>query len=230
MNIDLKDLRLYIFSGHTCGVFEKDLYEKAYKSWKEVWQQTFLELKGVSQIYSDGFSKQDKIVAIFYKDTCISFAGLRGYDFSISASKEDSIFASWDNQSFERLTRDGSKILVCSNLGVHKDYRGRIGEDTSLKLLNIYLSVKVLLDEDYNAMAGTTRFNKGVNTAAFSNGATFLNRAEMHGVDVDLVCFYKKEILANLADLQQSLGEELWDLRVDYTKPETTKRKLLRVA
>ncbi len=212
-----KSLRFYVFSGRGTQPIEHVLYNKCYRTWKTLWQETFFELEGTRDIFSDAFTRQDKICGIFYEDQCIAVAALREYDFSIETTKDDSIFSSWDPTSFALLTKDGPKVMVCSNLAVDSNFRGDALPHFSLKSLAIYLCTQLMLDSDCHSMAGTTRSNRGVNKAAFNNGAHFIKRSEMHGVAVDLVAFYKSELAISTFYQERSLSRSIWDQRTDFT-------------
>lgn len=223
--MNLTDMKLYLFSGRAAYGPERNMYEKCYQMWKTIWQQTFLELKGHKEIFSDAFTRQDKICALFRDQECIAVAGLRSYEFSVQSSNDDSIFSSWDKESFETLTKNGPRVLVCSNLAVHPDFRGEVLPGFSLKNLITYFSVKELLVSDCDAMAGTARCNRGANKAAYANGAHFIKRAQMHGVEVDLVAFYKTELENKLL---HSTSNFIWDNRIDLTEAVPDRR--LKVA
>lgn len=217
--MNLKNLEVYIFSGGAIEESNRDIYEECYLAWKEVWQLTLLELDGTEKIFSDAFSRQDKLCAIFEENKCISFVGLRAYDFSLRTSREDSIFEAWDEESLKTLLAQGKKVLCCSNLGVRSGYRGEISPGLTLKALNIFLAVQVLLESQCQVMAGTTRADRGVNRAAFSNGAHYIKTSQMHGVEVDLVCFYKEE-LAKDKSIKNYFARQLWNSRIDLAASE----------
>jgi hypothetical protein len=230
MNFSISNLNLYVFAGRSDQAEIKSIYEEVYSKWKSIWKSTFLELDGTAELHSDSFTRQDKIVAVFYKNECVSFAGLRSYNLDLSASVEDSIFSAWPHSCLKQLSSEGKNVLVCSNLGVNPAFRGPLKMGASLKNLNIYACVRILLEDGFDAMAGTTRFNKGVHTAAYSNGAVLLGKSTMHGVAVDLVGFYRKQIEKNIDQLNQLYGEQIWNSRVDYTKQFKINRQILEVA
>lgn len=223
--MNLKDLQLYVFSGRGHLEQEQHYYEKCYETWKNIWKQTFLELDGNDKLYSDNFTRQDKILGLFYKDVCVAVAGLRTSNFLFKNSEDDSIFSSWNMDAIAKLIKEGSRVMVCSNLAVHPDYRGEISYGLTLKNLITYLATKQFLESDCDSMAGTARVNRGANKVAYSNGAHLIQKSEMHGVEVDLVAFYKSELINRVGDLK---GDSIWNKRIDFT--EVKFNKTLRVA
>lgn len=218
--MDLKNIQLYVFSGKGISPQERYLYEKCYDMWKSVWKKTFLELDGSDELYSDNFTRQDKIFALFHGATAIAVATLRICDFTLNNSMEDSIFSSWSQEAINILTIKGPRVLVCSNLAVHPDYRGAIAKGIMLKNLITYLSAKELIESDCDAMSGTARVNRGANKAAYANGAHLVSKSKMHGVEVDLVAFYKDELISKLKDEDSNL---IWNNRIDFITNNTVR-------
>ena len=217
MKIKLNELECIVFSG-TGGGVSVEILDEVYKTWKLVWQKAFLELDGVDKIHSDGFTRQTKIAAILHKGKCVSLAAFRETDFTYQYEKEDSLLSSWDEESYSKLVSDGKKVSICSYLSVHPDYRGEIAPEVTLKLIMVHLCARVLLDSPCDVMTGTMRCNRGTDKSAYSAGATFIKKASMHSVDVDLVGFYKKNINSNLKEYTHEWCEKLWAERMDYTK------------
>lgn len=215
--VSLDDLKFVIFSGTGENAPMSTLTE-AYRTWKLVWSKAFLELDGNGQIFSDGFTRQTKIGAIFYKDICVSLAAFREADFNYIFQREDSLLNSWDDDAYKILTSDGKRVSICSYLSVHPEFRGFINTDVTFKLIMVHLCARVLLDSSCDVMTGTMRCNRGTDKSAYSAGATFIKKASMHNVEVDLVGFYKKHILANLKNYTHPWAEVVWANRIDYTK------------
>lgn len=215
IKLNLKDIQLYVFSGRgLLNSQEQFFYEKCYEMWKSVWKKTFLELDGSDELYSDNFTRQDKICAFFYRDTCIAMAAYRHVDFNIQNTKEDSIFSAWDDESIKSMTSEGSHVFVCSNFAVHPDFRKEISPGISLKHLLVYISNREFIASDCHVMAGATRCNKGVNTAALSKGANYIKTSTMHKVNVDLVVVKRSSVENTFNDFT---GNYIWNNRIDFT-------------
>ena len=229
MKIELRDLQFYLLNGSEAPHEYMKIYDETYQTWRQVWEQAFLELNGNKVLYSDGFTRQTKIGAIFYRDRCVSLIALRECDFSFLSHKQDPLLSSWDTESFEKLVKDGSKVAICSYLSVHPDFRGEIAPGISLKLLISFMSVRTLLDSDCDVMTGTTRCNRGTDKAAYSTGATFLKKSSMHGVEVDLIAIYRRHVQANLSKFSHLWAEALWSNRIDLL-PKTLRTPAKKAA
>ncbi len=229
MEINLKDLRFYVFSGQGVPAGFEEIYEKTYHMWKQVWSKTITELSSNSSqtLFSDGFTRQTKIAAIFVGDQCAAMTASREMDFTLSAQREDSLLAAWDSEAHELLMKDGPRVSIGSYLSVAPDFRGEIAPGMTLKLLSVYMITHCLLDSDCDVMTGTMRCNRGTDKSAYSAGAEFIKKSKMYGVDVDLVGFFKKDIQKNYAEMTHLWSETLWQNRVDLInfKPQIQKEQ-----
>lgn len=214
MKLALEDLKYVVFPGSTIEPIEAA--NAVYRTWKLVWSKAFLELDGNGQVFSDGFTRQTKIGAVFYKDICVSLSAFREVNFSSPFQSEDSLLSAWDPEAFRILLSDGPKVSICSYLSVHPEFRGEVAPGVTLKLITTYLCAKMLVNSDCNVMTGTMRCNRGTDKSAYASGATFIKKSVMHDVEVDLVGFYKKHILANQGQYQHLWAEKLWNERTDY--------------
>jgi hypothetical protein len=218
--LSLQDLQYYLLSG--AGVPEESLpiYEETYRVWKMIWSQTLREVDNVSEIPCDGFTRQTKIGALFYKDRCIAMTTCHEVDFKFSSHRDDSLLAAWDEEAFRLLTKDGTKVSICSYLSVHPDFRGEVAPGIVLKHLATYLIVKVFLNSDCDVMTGTMRVSRGTDKSAYGAGATFLKRSSMHGEEADLVAFYRSHIENSGTRYQHLWAERLWNQKIDLLEKE----------
>ena len=206
MQLELKDLKYYLIPGEGVDSAYAPLYTEAYRMWREVWSQTFLELDGSAQIFSDDFTRQSLIGAIFFKDQCVAMSVHHEVNFEYLAAREDSYFKAWPKEAMAELVRNGKDVLICSHLTVASAFRGEVIPGLSLKNLTMAMSVRLLLDSEFSVMTGTMRNNRGAQRTAYATGATpIMANAQMHGVDVDLVGWYKDEVLKNT-----NLNDHLW--------------------
>ena len=227
-NIELKDLRYYIIPGEGVPKEHWGLYSEAYRMWRAVWSKTFQELDGADSITSDNFTRQDWIGAIFHFDRCVAMSVHHDANFNLPAAAEDSYFEAWTPEALSQLTRDGKNVLICSHLTVDPEYRGEIADALTLKNLTMALSVRLLLQSDYDVMTGTMRNNRGAQRTAYATGATpIMANAQMHGVDVDLVGWYRNEVLVNPNMNDHIWTESLWNTHVEVSlqRPSTQSNK-----
>jgi hypothetical protein len=221
-----EDLRYYLLPSKA-QTRHIELYEQAYKTWKATWAEARTELGVTTDLPSDGFTRQTRIGAVYYGNTCIALSGFNELNFAFSASRQDSLLSSWSEQDFERLLVDGKDIMIGGYLTVAKEFRGVLHDGQKLKDIMVALCVRTLLDSGCDVMTGTMRCNRGTEKSAYASGATFISKGKMYGVEVDIVGFFKKNILNNFETFKNDWAEHLWASRVDLSSPEI---KHLRIA
>lgn len=192
----VKSYSLEIIPVKNTPLIQKDRYIAAYKMWKTIWSSTLLELEGLQHLPSDDFTRQDHIAAIFEGPICRAITLHRIVDLSNISHRDDSYFKVWPPEAIQALQRDSSSVLICSYLAVDPDARSRkLG--FSLKDLMVSINSRFLIESPASVFAGITRNDRGMNTTCENLGATVLSsNLSLHGVEVDLVAFYKKEITA----------------------------------
>lgn len=202
---------LYILTQQDQNSFLSKYYDLAYKCWHEVWLSTLQELDGISKVNSDDFLKQKYISAIFNEnDECVGLALFNELNFDRSASRNDSYFNAWDNESIKTLCKDSPHVLVASYVTVNPKYRGQ-QEGFYVKDIIAELGVLLLKNiSNSSVMSGTMRNNRGMNKVAIKTGATLIKSdVSFHGVLVDLVGFYKKDFISGI-QTQSILSLSLW--------------------
>ena len=213
MKIRLDGLQYVLFPPENPQTDWRPLYEESFKFWQDSWSKTFEELEGNGRVYSDDFCRQNQIGAVTFEGKCVALGLFHELDFTLATSRSDSNFQAWPDQAIQKLIADGPRILVGSNLVVHPDYRGDVGNGLKLKDLMLGLMVKTLLATGCDAMSGTARVNRGVDEVAVRYGGTPVSEnVKYHGVDVQLIAFYRRRVekLALFSDIGV---ENLWRTR-----------------
>ena len=192
--MQLRDLVYHLIPGENPSSRAKGIYEAAYRCWSRVWSATFRELDGSPLLFSDDFTRQSQIGAIMSGDRCLAMALLHWVDFSLPTARADSCFKIWSEESIVALTQDGPSILAGTYLGVDPEFRGDLGGGMFLKDLVLGLVIKSLLESGADALAGTMRCNRGMDRSAYEHGATPIQKGVLHGVEVELVAFYRRKL------------------------------------
>jgi hypothetical protein len=162
---------------------------EAYACWRSVWETTLRELDNADRVFSDDFTRQDELGALFYADRCVGLTGYRWVDLSLPGYRDDSYFKVWPRTALETALGHGSRICVGSNLTVLPQWRGAL-EGYSVKEILMTLAVRRFLASDADAMLGTMRNDRGMNHLVYRLGARpVLQNVSHHGVQVDLVTF-----------------------------------------
>lgn len=173
------------------GPADVPLLSEAYRCWSEVWQQTLDELDELKHVPSDDFSRQDQIGALFHDWECIGMTSFRWVDLSSAIGQDDSYFAVWPRDSVDAMCAAGARVCIGSNLTVAAPWRHASGP--SVKELLLTLAVDRFLQSDADAMAGTMRNDRGMNTLGYRLGFQPLAHDVIHhGVTVDLVAYYRR--------------------------------------
>lgn len=207
-------------------------YEKIYSCWRDVWTEAFSELNVKKDMYSDAFTRQDYIGAIFHEEQCIAMSFFRWVDANLSTLKDDSYFSNWNESHISSLCSKGKKVIICSYFTVHQNVR-RDSLGFSAKDLMCGLLVETFLHSKADCMTGAVRINKGVNSLVERWGATPIaqNIPSNNNALVDLVGFYKDDILKNNFHEYKPIVQNLWHERLvipqktehnKYTEPTRT--------
>lgn len=190
-----------------------EFYDKSYECWHSVWYQTLKELDGIQKLYSDEFTRREYICSIFNENECVGLILFHKLNFAREASWSDSYFSAWPKKALQKLCSDGTEVLVGAYVTVSPKYRGN-QNGFLVKDLIVEIAVQLLLETDCNSLSGTMRNNKGMDKSAYRSGATPIQKdVPFHGVNVDLVGFYKKHIVSEKI-VQSFVSQSLWRNKV----------------
>lgn len=223
MKVELKDLVYVLMPGENVPAHLRSKHAEAYRTWKEVWSGAFQELGESPKLFGEGFSRQTEVGALFHKDECVALTCFHQVNFEEPTTREDSYFQYWTDDDIRKLTRDGQDVLICNNLTVSKNYRGDIAEGLPTKYLISQLSSMHLIDTGLPVMTGAMRRARGAHKAALGAGATYLSTGVgLYGWELDMVAFYRKEILDDRSCHEGIWLRDIWRRREDYSPNSTT--------
>lgn len=164
---------------------------EAYRCWRATWRDAFVELEQHTELYSDDFTRQHEVGALFQHDECIALSFFRWVDLSVAMNRDDSYFRVWPEEARDAACREGSRICVSSSFTLAAGYRR--STVCSLKDVLVALIIERFLASDADAVVGTVRNNRGVDKLIYRNGfLPILHNRKMYGVDVDLGAFYRR--------------------------------------
>jgi hypothetical protein len=228
MSIDLDSLSYILMPGGVPKTAWRGYYVEAFRCWQMVWSKTLDELDHQKDVFADDFTRQTAIGGIFWRERCLALGFFHHVDFTFATAAKDSYFKVWPLAALARLTEAGPKVVVGSNITVDPEFRGDIGNGVQLKNVLIALMVKTFLASDQDAMTGTMRVNRNMHRAAQRFGGVPLADGILHhGVEVELVAFYRQALLAEAHRLPDLGAEKLWRGRVDFCAANSHE-KLLR--
>jgi hypothetical protein len=184
-------LSFHRLSPRHAGVMDLPLLGAAYQCWSEVWKQTFTELEGRSVLFSDDFTRQDEIGALFHGYECIGLFFSRQVDLASPLVQDDSYFSVWPAEARRTACLHGSRVWLSSNITIHPNWRKPA--NCSLASLICALIIERFLISDADVLVGTMRNDRRMNSVTYGLGAKPLASDVIHhGVPVDLVAFYRE--------------------------------------
>lgn len=190
--------------------------ERAFKSWHQVWSAAFEEVGIEKKLFSDEFTRQDDVMALFEGDKCLASLFFRNVDLSQDLHRMDSYFAEWPELAVQRLMRDSQHICVGSQTTVIPEARGRYKQISMKRLLLALLVQYCIHNDDSSAVTAAMRNAKGMQKVGCEAGATLLQAdVPVHGEPTDLMAFYKKDLL-NFKHQYHELASRLWNGREDW--------------
>jgi hypothetical protein len=210
-HVDTAELSYRLLRPASASGIERWRLAEAYRCWNAVWSETLRELDDASHVFSDDFSRQHELGALFFDERCIGLTGFRWVDLDLEHHRNDSYFKAWPEHALRDLAAAGSNICVGSNLTVLPEWRGQ-GPGFSVKAVLMRLAVKRFLASGANSMAGTMRNDRGMNGLVYQLGAQPLATDVIHhGVKVDLVVFPRTiESVVPLDGEVEVLTRRLW--------------------
>jgi hypothetical protein len=193
-------------------------YDAAFQLWNDIWSATFKELDGAEALFSDDFTRQDEVGAIFRGQECWALSFFRYVDLSRPADVTDTYFKVWPEAALKVLREEGNLAFVGSNITLAPAARDRTLPVATKDLL-MSLLIKNFLASEARVMTGTMRNDKGMGSCAYRHKATpILQNHVHHGVSVDLVRFQRKGVgPTGIASVDEA-SEILWKRHVRATQ------------
>lgn len=188
--------------------------ESAYRCWKESWGHAFhKELNVQEQLYSDNFTRQSEVVAIFHGDHPLGLCTLNRFDLSCRQDLDDSYFKVWPGEVLGELRQRMKLVMSCCNATIDFKYRknhlGFSGIDLLFSLIILYMK-----STEIEGILGTARVEKKVPEACQRTAATFFARNVPFTIPdrfIDLIC-WERELDLNLWDPEmRELAEFIWN-------------------
>jgi hypothetical protein len=189
--VQAERLSYHLVAPKAAGPADVPVLGEAYRCWHDVWTDTLFELDKLPKVTSDEFTRQDEVGAMFHGWECVGLTGFRWIDLASPMSADDSYFGVWPREARAEAMKRGSRVCVGSNLTVAAPWRRADG--ASIKELLLTLAIERFLASDADVLVGTLRNDRGMNSLGYRLGFQPLAEARLHGVDVDLVAFYRGE-------------------------------------
>lgn len=212
-------LRYVICPGSLPDLNFQSTYKAIYDCWFSVWKDAYREMKVESELYSDSFTRQNYIGALFLEEKCLGLCFFRWANYNLPDFSHDSYFSYWNSEDLVSLTKCGSNIIVSSNFTIAFEARkGILG--LPIKDLLTGISVEFFMNANADAMAANLRVDKKVNEACKKWGAELI-RPNVHfsgGICGDLMVFYKDQVLKRPKLELETTVQNLWSNRTIIPK------------
>ncbi len=191
-------------------------YAGAYRCWKESWNHALrFEMNQKAPLYSDDFTRQDEVPALFYRGECVGLSLQKVINLSECAREEDSYFAPWPLEIVNKLKALKMNIMTASYFTVAKKFRGR-ARQISWKELLLSLIVHRFKGSHADIMITAARKIKSNQIACYKSGAEALVKnlkyKDIDGETMDIVCWYKNA-LSFEDEYIQRISKEIWQRR-----------------
>ena len=230
MNVDaefkLEDLQLVILPGKGPSVTQLEQYNKVYACWRELWSTALKNeiLQVETDLFSNDFTRQDEVLALFYQGECAGLCCLRSVDFDEEATKDDAYFSKWPEITVRKLNSYGKRVLVCSQLTVSPNFR-RNYLGISWKDLLVALAARRLLDTRCEVMVGAVRRVRGMEKATYRSGfiPLMIDIPFIGKESADLVAYLKEKALPSEVKSIANIVDSLFPHSVDTTQHKGVK-------
>jgi hypothetical protein len=233
MELNANDLEIILLPGKNPPKQFLAKYNQAYLCWRQTWEHAFkLEMNHHEVFFSDNFTRQDEVLALFYKGECVGLTFFRGVNFAEKGTCQDSYFEYWPETSVHALCKHGKRIYVISQFTIHMDYRKNYF-DLSLRDLLVGLCYERFVNTDYDAGATAVRVQKHMEQAVSKVGATTLASNMPYDFDqkVDLISYFHDKIHESTVPGIAELVNQIYPKTISLVLPLTLRKKeVARVA
>ena len=207
------EIQLVLICGHQPEKKYLNYYDRAYEHWHDIWETHFKERDGITRLHGDDFTRQDEIMTLFWKDTCLAAVCNRAIDLDRKAFRNDSYFGVWDEDSLNTLGKFGNQVVICSQFSVIPKCP-KLNGDLKIRDALVYLVISHLKRCGFGAVTGTARKDKGMQESFAKYGAeTIKEDLVMHNGYVDLMAFFRDGQSRHEPALK-NVCDEIWARRI----------------
>jgi hypothetical protein len=209
-------LKVFKF-GEELSVHDLRYYNLAYETWKNTWGNVYTqEMHLNTKLYSNDFTRQDFVVALFQGYQCVGLAFMRNVHFDRLATKEDGYFRFWPRETLDEIEKEKENIIVASFFTISPQFRK--GETIEWKTLFLSLYLDFFSTLRIPIMVTAARKVKSNEKLCYGLGAICIKKdvpyrneqGQSIDGDADLL-YWREEVTFSLKNnYLQSLREEIW--------------------
>lgn len=191
---------------------KKDLYNRVYSAWKEIWKKEFTDVGSPGAWQADHFLRQDCIPVIL-TDTgeIVSFFLLSFYSMNHLAARDCSYLSIFPSEAMQILdSKNVKEVMTLEFLTVTPEWRNK---RAGIPMAGLIMSsaLKVFEARGSDAALGVARIDYGVNKLCMSMGAESIYKEARRGNLVcELISFFKGQVVPYKDPKVGELVHDLW--------------------
>lgn len=219
-----RDLRLNVFTDHHPQTDDlKALQNRVYDFWHSIWLNTFDELNGEKQLYSDDFHRQDEITFLTFRGEVISYFGFSFFDLALRSHTGHSYFKNYPDDVLAKLNAMNlTRVMTMGYFAVAPEWR-KSSRGTLIAEAQLAMGYKRFLESNSNALIAYARNNRKVNELCYMYGSRCIKADQLvHHVSVDFLYTLKNEVRSNPDPFIQKTVDDLWMNRIIHTSTNST--------
>ncbi len=188
---------------------DQEKCKDVYNVWYDTWIKEFREIDPNAKLYSDNFTRQDKILGLFIDNKCAGLTFFNTVNLNHEYWRKDSYFADWPCEVLDDLCeKNDSEILVCSAYTVKEEFRKRrVLRSIVVADILAVASLDYFRSSQHTTMVGNMRNSKGANKIVYKFGADLLSTVKCHNELSDLVKFQKEKLPEFPRKIQQLIDD-----------------------
>lgn len=204
----------------------RDLYAKAYETWRAVWGAELRRLGRTEALASDAFTRADVVATVAAGDEVIGVHLYCFYDLGLAAYREHSFLASNFGPGLLSRARDSGLeiVMTLEQLTVASEWRRSNGGVPLGHALSA-LGLEAFGRSGADGVLISTRNSRRVDEIARQIGFEAAGKTIVHGEESDLMTFRAPSPRRTFEDPRlESLVRELWRGRTDFTARDWIER------
>ncbi|HPI41408.1 MAG TPA: hypothetical protein PLJ21_11430 [Pseudobdellovibrionaceae bacterium] len=217
----------YVFSGKDLLTDNRDIYLDSYNLFKNVWESTLKEINGCDfRLFSNDFTRQDRIHALFYGSDCAGLTCLRKINLDNPVDLEDSWLRIWHQNHFDEIkSQSGPESYINSYFTVNQNFRKSLQKNsTPVGYILGCLSFLDQLHIESPTVLGMMRMDRSMHKLGALWGSELIEGSvEYNNTPTDLVVF-KKNRVEQASKLFSPIVYELWNQRINFIQEEQNEK------
>lgn len=185
-------------------------YKTIYNHWHTIWSATFQEIDEGDGLFSDQFTRQDEILALFHNDVCVAVCCHRLVDMRMPSFKKDSYFEPWTDYALQRLRKNGDKVIIDSQVSVDPKFRKM---QNGMKFIDLmaYVSFLHLSRLQISSITAASRNLRSMDSVFEKFGPEHLEKDVLyHGESTSLYALFPEQItFDNVSAELRTFGDDL---------------------